>query len=539
MRKYPRTMATQHPDNSEVYINIQQEPEEAIEALTSSEKGGLGMEEIMIDFEGKLTPYHQTSQIAMGLIDKGIIPGRDVAITPRIPNDRKEPLFRQLMSIMSLVETNILAFKQTGVQAIWETVVPMIESGGEIFRIQQRIDSVIELGNKNYDVPFPAGSIRVIPLVETVPSLVNIDQILDDYMYATSKEGMPSDDIRVMMAKSDSAMSYGMVSSVLAVLIAISRSHSWGKQHGMTVAPIFGGGALPFRGHVTLANLDQFCMNYGGVQTVTIQSGLRYDHGPEETRAVTETLAKRLGTTPVRSFSVEEQKRMKDYIGIFTKHYLTTFVKLAETIEAISKYIPKNRDRLSGSKSALGYAREVANAREIADLVTDPVLREELCSLNTEISCAIPRAISFTASMYTIGMPPEFVGVGRGLKEIQEKYGSDGIDQLLTFYPQLKSDLQFASQFVNLKVSKGVVQEQARSEYREDFVRVSQLLLDGRSEAEAMAENGFYHTLLQSTMPIILHLMGKQSDIFADDQEELKILHDWIVKMGKIRGSLG
>ncbi len=539
MRQYPATMATQHPDNSEVYINIQQEPQEAIHALTPRDRGGLGIEEIMIDFEGKLTPYHQTSQIAMGLIDIGIIPGRDVSITPRIPNDRKEPLFRQLMSIMSLVETNILAFKQTGVQAIRETVVPMIESGDEIFRIQQRIDSVIELGNKNYDVPFPAGAIRVIPLVETVPSLVNIDRILDDYEESARKEGMTTKDIRVMMARSDSAMSYGMISSVLAVLTAISRSAQWGKHHGVEVAPILGGGSLPFRGHVTPANLDMFCRNYGGIRTVTLQSGLRYDHGPEATRRVSEELSGKLGTIPVRSFSDEEQARMREFIGIFTKHYLKTFVKLAETVDRIAKYIPKNRDRLAGSKSALGYAREVADTREVADLVADPVLREELCSLNTEISCAIPRAISFTASMYTIGMPPEFVGVGRGLKEILEKYGQEGIDQLTAFYPQLQADLQFASRFVNLKVSRDVVPEEARSEYKEDFVRASRILLDGRTEAEGMAENSFYHTLLQSTMPIILHLMGKQSDIFSDDQEELKILHEWIVKMGKIRGSLG
>ncbi len=545
--RLPATILTQHPDSASRYVPIQDEPEEAIHGLLPAPEG-LGADEVMVDFEGKLTPYHQPSQIVMGLLERGLVPGREVFVTPRIPSAGKETVFRQLMALMSLVETNVQAAERGAEQAVREVIVPMCETPQELLADRKRVASVIELAHKEFGLPNDPNLIRLIPLVEGVPELLKIDELFAPYLAETGLGGT----FRYLLGRSDPALSYGMVPAVLAGKVALAKAAKVGDAFGVEMAPIFGAGALPFRGHVTLGNLDGVLATFPGIRTVTIQSALRYDHGEDTAREVAARLRERLGgpgaggpgaapapAVPASrppSYSPSEYAQLANFIAVFTRHYLETFYEIIDLVCRLSDLMPKQRDRLAPF-SAVGYARDVARPGRLATMVPDPKLAADLGRFDTKLRASLPRAITFTASLYTIGLPPEFIGTGRGLAEVKDRYGDDGLAALERYYPTLRTDLTYAGRFLNLHAARSFLSEEAFDGVTWDVRGVTETL--GLDLGPQTPEDEFYLTLVETTKPILKHFLGQGRELLADHAGEARLVTDWIVRMGKMRGSLG
>ncbi|MEJ6951613.1 phosphoenolpyruvate carboxylase [Natronospora cellulosivora (SeqCode)] len=532
-KKISSTMMTQHPDSAAKYVPIQDEVNEAINGLKPMPEG-LGLEEIMIDFEGKLTPYHQTAQIVMGLLENGLTPGKDVFVTPRVANARKETAFRQIMAFLSITETIVGAKEFSELQSVVEVILPMVSSAEELIKVKKRIDSVAKLAVDEFGMKENRNLLQLIPLIEEVPELVKIDDIINDFVRELRKNDYPLDYLRFMLGRSDPALSYGNVSAVLANRIALSKSYKAGENLGIDIYPIFGGGALPFRGHVTLENIHNVLETYPGLKTITIQSGIRYDQSSDKLNDMVKIIQEELPQSKPHFYTDEEYQQIYNYIGIFTSTYLDVFFKISPTVAKLSDFMPRQRDRLA-RKSGLGYARDIARPKDIASFVNDAEIKAELSKFNTEIELALPRAITFTASLYSIGLPPVFLGTGRGLKKLKGKWGEKGLNDFLKEYPSIKADLEFAIKYVNLKNLRRFFPDDS-IKYIEEDINYCCEQFNLSLPAEEDIQSNLYHILMDSTLGVLFHL-EKAADISRP--HEIELLQNWLKEMGGIRGSLG
>jgi phosphoenolpyruvate carboxylase len=392
MNRIPRCMSTQHPDNATVpffsaspVLAGEDEIREAFYAYSH-----LGCDEQMWDVEGKEIDTYVVKKLLSFYPEffREHVLGEDVRLTLRVPNPTVETaeakvLLETLESIPRSYDANRL-FYDRDVAPIFEVILPMTTSARCLDRIhsyysdhivgRQHVCFSDNISIAEWIGEFRPERIEVIPLFEDVPSMLAAADIVEDYLSDKSVT-----DQRVFLARSDTAMNYGIVSAALSNKIALERLDALSQRTGVRLHPILGMGSAPFRGGLSPLTAERVGAEYPSVVTFSIQSAFKFDYPPEQVRAACEHLKAR-EIAPARAIDVE---RALDIIDRYSAAYRARIVELAPHINQMAKRVPPRRARKL-HVGLFGYARELGGV-------------------------TLPRAISFTCSLYSLGLPPELI----------------------------------------------------------------------------------------------------------------------------------
>jgi len=303
-----------------------------------------------------------------------------------------------------------------GVAPIFEVILPMTTSAAELSRVSSLYESLIAqntaISAVDWVGEFKPKHVEVIPLLENFQSILDADRIVGDYVRVSK-----ASNVRVFLARSDPALNYGMIPAVLLIKIALAKLNKLAEATGTMLHPIVGVGSLPFRGNLTPLNLQCFLQDYAGVRTVTIQSALKYDFEPEGTKRLVETLNRRLFSSEAQKLTKIQLANLESTARKLIVGYQSRVEKLADLVNSISDLVPRRRERKLHI-GLFGYSREIGSIR-------------------------LPRAINFTAALYSIGIPPEILGLSTLHTLTNEEY-----ETLNEVYSHWKTDLEQAASYV-------------------------------------------------------------------------------------------
>ncbi len=426
-RKIPVTMATQHPDHAakpfwhaSSFISTAHEAYEAFVCFSQ-----LGIDEYKWDWEGKLVDEAVLERLVADHWQyfKDHPLGKEKFLTFRLPNPKVQNEFRLGRALMGILSAAGLA-KQVGLYSppLFEVILPMTESEKEMLSIQEAFREIASLKHPLYN--FENGvlkHIEIIPLFEQVSTIIHSDKILTKYIDLHKIIfGFEPIYIRPYMARSDPALNSGIVPTMMAIKIGLSKYKNLEKETGIKMYPVVGVGTLPFRGSINPTHINKFIQEYSGIRTTIVQSAFRYDFPKAQVKKAIKKLQVELPKGKPQTVSEEEEHKIVQVIKIFEDPYRKSIEKLALLINKIASHVPKRRERVLHI-GLFGYSRGEGKVK-------------------------LPRAITFTASLYSLGIPPEIIGTGRGLKKAM----ADGSVKLIEkYYKNIRHDLTKASRFVN------------------------------------------------------------------------------------------
>lgn len=418
-------MSTQHPDNVNQPFFVQNgliggedEIQEAFYGYSH-----LGCDEQMWDFEGKEVDTFVVKKLLTKneSFFKEKILGKDLRLTLRVPNPDVEKaeakiLLETLESIPRSYDAAKL-FYGGNIAPIFEVIVPMATTARSIDRVYRYYADIVSgkqyKSIRNGDITiaqwigeFKPERINVIPLFEDLTHMTGSADILREYLKDKQVEYQ-----RVFLARSDPAVNYGTVAAVLINKVALQRLHKLSLELGIPIYPILGAGSAPFRGNLRPQTVDRVLAGYPSVQTFTIQSSFKFDNSPQIVQRSIEKLHSSKRSEPV---AVDEH-RVRDIIGRYAKAYRAHLKKIAPAINEIAKHVPSRRKRKL-HVGLFGYSRQMEDIK-------------------------LPRAIKFTCAGYSLGVPPELLGL--------DALSSEDISYVRSIYSSFDADLRDAAIFCN------------------------------------------------------------------------------------------
>lgn len=441
----PRTMSTQHPDNvsmpffcSNSVIGGEDEVSEAFYAFSN-----LGCTEQMWDFEGKEVDSFVVKKLfsKFGDFFSGKKLGRDLRLTLRVPNPLVEKteakvLLETLESIPRSFDAAKLFYGEE-LAPIFEVILPMTSSSQSLNLIfhyyrdfvagkQEKQISKLNVKISDWIGNFRPEEINVIPLVESKEQLLGAKKIVKDFLSDKSFESQ-----RVFLARSDPALNYGLAGAVLLNQIALQDLHFLEEEISVKIFPIIGVGSAPFRGNLKPSNPQNCLESYPSAQTFTIQSAFKYDF---DYRQVSQAVEEINSSKQKKPLAVDEKKCLE----IFEKYsaeYARQIKLLAPLINRVSAFIPLRRKRKLHI-GLFGYSRELEGIK-------------------------LPRAINFCCALYSIGLPPEILGLNA--------LNQNDLDYLSVVYNNFENDIKDSGVFFNSDCLKILPKEVAKKISPTDF----------------------------------------------------------------------
>jgi phosphoenolpyruvate carboxylase len=432
----PRTMSTQHPDNvttpffaENPELSGEDEVREAFYIFSH-----LGCTEQMWDCEGKEVDNFVVKKLLSRYPEyfRKYQLGKSRLLTLRVPNPEFERAEAKILleTLGSIPRSYDIAslFYGDETPPIFEVILPMTTSYSAVDNIYQYYLNFVvgqqhqRLGGRDNTIADWIGSfhpdrINVIPLFEDREGMLNAAAIVRRYMQDKNLQYQ-----RVFLARSDPAVNYGQIGAILLNKIALWRLSALAEEIGIPICPIIGAGSAPFRGNLRPDTVQRVVNEYPGTYTFTIQSAFKYDYPLQEASEGIRFLEEH----PIEPARFIDEEKSLELLDRYSAEYQKQIITLAPLINRIAGHIPGRRKRKLHI-GLFGYSRSMG-----------------------EIS--LPRAITVTAALYSIGIPPEILGMNALTPE--------DIGFLKKTYVNFEADMADAVKYLNpdsLYLPEGVI----------------------------------------------------------------------------------